>query len=194
MQSDWVEDPLVAELAYREATAAMSHTRSIRRAIALPLRLLAAVYLVGAVVVLVIGQFHLLAYFGPALIGVLATSFWWYRRYARTRGLLFPVWPWVAIIVVSTLIGATVSHDGLTSGRQWVSDVGPPLVLAAAIGVVAVWLHSWRLAATAVAMGAATAVVATVVQGDVAISLQLIAYSALLWWGSIEPEPNHARR
>jgi hypothetical protein len=186
MQSDRVEDPLVAELAYREATAAMSRTRSIRRAIALPLRLMAAVYLVGAVVVLVIGQFHLLAYFGPALICVLATSFWWYRRYARTRGLWFPVWPWVAIIVVSTLLGATVSHDGLTSGRQWVSDVGPPLVLAAAVGVAAAWLRSWRLAATAVAMGAASALVATVAHGDAAISLQLIAYSALLWWGSTE--------
>ncbi len=188
MQSDRVEDPLVAELAYRDATAAMARTRSIRRAIALPLRLLAVVYLVGAVVVLVIGQFHLLIFFGPALVCVLATSFWWYRRYARTRGLWFPVWPWVAIIVVSTLLGATVSHDGLTSGRQWVSDAGPPLVLAAAIGVVAAWLRSWRLAATAVAMGAATGVIATVAHGNAAISLQLLAYSALLWWGSAEPE------
>ena len=43
-----MEDPLVAELAYRETLAARAQTRSIRRAIALPLRLLALAYLVGA--------------------------------------------------------------------------------------------------------------------------------------------------
>ena len=105
-------------------------------------------------------------YFGPAFLGVLVTSFWWYRRYARMHGLLFPVWPWVAIIGVSTLIGANLSHDGLTSGRQWVSDIGPPLVLAAAIGVVAAWLRSWQLAATAAAMATATGVVASVAHGN----------------------------
>ncbi|MCB0978775.1 MAG: hypothetical protein KDB02_15080 [Acidimicrobiales bacterium] len=182
-------DPLAAELAYREAIGVISRTYAIRRAIALPLRLLAAVYLVGAAVVLVVGQFHLLAYFGPALGGVVGTSFWWYRRYARTCGLWFPVWPWVVIIVVSTFLGATVSHDGMTTGRQWVSDFGPPLVLAAAVGVVAAWLRSWRLAATATAMAVATALAATVAQGNAAVALQLLAYSALMLWGSAEPEP-----
>jgi hypothetical protein len=183
-----MEDPLVAELAYRETVAVRSRTRAIRRAIALPLRLLAAADLLGAVMVLAIGQYHLLAYFGPALLGVLATSFWWYRRYARMSGLLFPVWPWVAVIGVSTLIGASLSHDGLTSGQPWLSDVGPPLALAAAIAVVAAWLRSWRLAATAAAMTATTGVVATIAHGNAAISLQLVAFAALLWYGSEEPE------
>ena len=138
--------------------------------------------------VLSIGQYHLLSYFGPVFLGVLVTSFWWYRRYARLRGLLFPVWPWVAIIVGSLLIGATLSHDGQTSGRQWLSDVGPPLVLATAIAVVAAWLRSPRIAVAAAAMAATTGVVALVARGNTAISLQLVAFAALLWWGSTEPQ------
>jgi hypothetical protein len=183
-----VEDPLVAELAYREAIAVRERTRGIRRAIALPLRLLAVVDLVGAAVVLVIGQYHLGSYFGPAFLVVLMVSFWWYRRYARTRGLLFPVWPWVVIIATSLLVGATLSHDGLTSDRQWLSDAGPPLVLAAAIGVVAVWLRSGRLAATTLGMVATTGVVALSAHGNPAIALQLVAYAVLLWFGAGEPE------
>lgn len=183
-----MEDPLVAELAYRETLAAWAQTRSIRRAIALPLRLLAVVYVVGAALALPIGQYHLLSYFGPAFLGVLVVSLWWYRRYARMRGLLFPVWPWVVIIGVSLLAGASLSHAGLTTGRQWLSDMGPPLALAAAIAVVAGWLRSWRLGVTAAAMAAVTALIALVARGNTAIALQLVAYGTLLWWGSSESE------
>ena len=183
-----MEDPLVAELAYRETVGARSRTRAIRRSIAVPLRLLAAVDLVGAGIVLVIGQYHLLSYFGPAMLGVLGISFWWYRRFARACGLQFPVWPWAAIIVASLLIGASLSHQGLTSGRQWISDVGPPLTLAAATAVVAGWLRSRRLAATAAAMAGTALVLAPLVHGDLDISLQLFAFAALLWFGSSEPK------
>lgn len=183
-----MEDPLIAELAYREAIAVRDRTRAIRRAIALPLRLLAVVDLVGAAVVLVIGQYHLGSYFGPAFLVVLVVSFWWYRRYARTRGLLFPVWPWVIIIATSLLVGATLSHDGLTSDRQWLSDSGPPLVLAAAIGIVAAWLRSARLAVSSLAMAATTGAVALVAHANTAIAIQLVAFAALLWLGSAEPE------
>src|SRR6478672_1836458 len=44
-----VEDPLVAELTYREAIAARERVRGVRRAITLPLRLIAAADLAGAI-------------------------------------------------------------------------------------------------------------------------------------------------
>ena len=88
-----MQDPLVAELALREAAAARERVRAVRRAITFPLRLLAVAELGGAVVVLFIGQFHLLSYFGPAYLTVLVVSAWWYRRYAARNGLLLPARP-----------------------------------------------------------------------------------------------------
>jgi hypothetical protein len=122
-----VKDPLVAELAYREAVATRERVRGIQRAITLPLRLLAAVDLMGAVVVMIIGQFHMLAYFVPAYVAVLTVSGWWYRRYANRHGLLLPVRPWVAILAEPSAsaracrvsASPSTSPGSATSGHSW---------------------------------------------------------------------------
>jgi len=116
---------LIAELAYREAVAAQDRVRAVRRAITLPLRLLAAVELGGAVIVLVIGRFHLLAYFAPAFLNVLVVSAWWYRRYATTHGLLLPARPWVLILAATLAAGASMSRLGVALDKPWISDFGP---------------------------------------------------------------------
>ena len=135
-------DPLVAELAFREAVAARERVRAIQRAITLPVRLLATTYLVGAVVVLVIGQFHLLAYFAPTYVAVLAVSAWWYRRYAAIHGLLLPVRPWVLILVATLAAGASMSRLGVALDKPWVSDFGPCLALTVGTALTAFWLRS----------------------------------------------------
>lgn len=178
-------DPLTAELAYREAVAVRSRVRGIQLAITLPLRLLAAVDLVGAVVVLVIGRFHLLAYFAPSYLAVLGLSGWWYRRYATKHGLLLPVRPWVLILVATTVAAASMSRLGVALDEPWVSDFGPCLAITVGVALTALWLRSRRLALTAVAMLVATAVVSMAAAGDVAVALQLAAYGVLLCHASL---------
>lgn len=180
-----MKDPLVAELAYREAMATRSHVRAIQRAITLPLRLLATVDLLGAIVVMVVGRFHLLAYFAPAYIAVLAVSGWWYRRYAAHHGLLLPVRPWVLILVATLASAASMSRLGVALDKPWVSDFGPCLAHAVGTAITAAWLWSHRLAKTAVGMVTATALVALVANGDAAVALQLTAFGLLLWQASL---------
>lgn len=182
-----MKDPLVAELAYRQAVAAREHVRAIQRAITLPLRLLATADLAGAVVVMIIGQFHLIAYFAPAYIAVLVVSRWWYRRYAATHGLLLPVRPWVLILVATLTAGASMSRLGVALGEPWISDFGPPLALTVGAALTACWLRSHRLALTAIAMVASTALVSLAADGNVAVALQLTAFGLLLWHASSVP-------
>lgn len=182
-----VQDPLIAELTYREVGAASERVRAIRRAITLPLRLLAAVDLGGAVVVLVIGQFHLLSYFAPAFLTVLFMSAWWYRRYASTHGLLLPARPWVLILAATLIAAASMSRLGVALKEPWISDFGPCLGFSVGMALAAAWLRSGRLALTAVAMVTATAVVSLAAEGDIAVALQLAAYGALLLNASANP-------
>jgi hypothetical protein len=181
-----VKDPLVAELAYREAAAARDRVRAIQRAITLPLRLLATADLVGAVAAMVIGQYHLLSYFAPAYGLVLVGSGWWYRRYAARHGMQLPVRPWVLILVATLTVGATMSRLGVALDEQWVSDFGPCLAFAVGTGITAAWLGSTRLALTAIAMVASTAVVSLAAEGDLAVALQLAAFGILLWLASLD--------
>jgi hypothetical protein len=180
-----VKDPWVAELAYREAVAVRERVRAIQRAITLPLRLVATADLAGAIVVMVIGRFHLLAYFAPAYICVLAVSGWWYRRYATTHGLLLPVRPWVLILVATLAAGASMSRLGVALDEPRVSDFGPCLAFAVGTALTAGWLRSPRLALTAIAMVASTALVSLAADGDLAVALQLTAFGVLLWNASL---------
>jgi len=179
-------DPLAAELAYREATAARERVRVVRRAITLPLRLLAAADLGGAVAVLAIGRFHLLAYFAPAFLTVLVVSAWWYRRYAATNGVLLPTRPWVLILVATLSAGAGMSRLGVALDTSWVSDFGPCIAFTVGAALTAAWLQSRRLALTALGMLAASATVLPLASGDLAVALQLAAFSALIWNASID--------
>jgi hypothetical protein len=182
-----VQDPLIAELAYREAAAARERVRAVRRAITLPLRLLAVADLGGAVVVLLIGRFHLLSYFAPAFLTVLAVSAWWYRRYAATNGLLLPARPWLMILLATLVAGASTSRLGVALDRPWVSDFGPCLAIALGTALTAAWLQSRRLAVTAAGMVAASAAVSLVASGDLAVALQLGAFGVLIWNASMDP-------
>ena len=182
-----MQDPLIAELTYREAVAARERVRAVRRAIILPLRLIAAVDLGGAVVVLVIGRFHLLAYFAPAFLTVLVVSAWCYHRYATTHGLLLPTRPWVLILAATLVAGASMSRLGVALDEPWISDFGPCLAFTVGTALTAAWLQSRRLALTAIAMVSVTAMVSLAADGDLAIALQLAAYGALLFYASAEP-------
>ena len=185
-----MQDPLIAELAYRETVAARERVRAVRRAITLPLRLVAVMDLGGAVAVLVIGRFHLLSYFAPASLAVLVVSTWWYRRYAATHGLLLPARPWVLILVATLAAGASMSRLGVALDRPWISDFGPCLAFTVGTALTATWLRSRRLALTAVGMVAASAAVSLVASGDLAVALQLAAFGVLIWHASVDsPEP-----
>lgn len=184
-----MQDPLITELAYRETVAARERVRAIRRAITLPLRLLAVVDMGGAVVVLVIGRFHLLGYFAPAFLAILVVSAWWYRRYAATNGLLLPARPWLLILLATLVAGASMSQLGVALDRPWVSDFGPCLAFTVGTALTAAWLQSRRLALTAVGMIAASAVVSLAASGDLAVALQLAAFGVLIWTASDPSEP-----
>jgi hypothetical protein len=184
---------LVAELAYREAVAARERVRVIQRALTLPLRVLATADLVGAIVVLIVGRFHLLAYFAPAYVAVLAVSGWWYRRYATTHGLLLPVRGWVVILAPTLAAGASMSRLGVALDKPWVSDFGPCLALTVGTALTACWLRSRRLAVTAIAMVVSTALVSLAAEGDLAVALQLLAFGILLWHASLTSSEHQDR-
>ncbi|MCW2543319.1 MAG: hypothetical protein JWM40_871 [Frankiales bacterium] len=186
MQSWQVQDPLVAELAYRETEAARARVRAVRLAITMPLRLLAAADLGGAVAALVLGRFHLFAYFAPAFLTVMVLSAWWYRRYAATNGLQLPARPWVLILVATLAAGASMSRLGVYLDKPWVSDFGPCLAFTVGTALTAAWLRSPRLAITAVGMVASSGLIALIASGDLAVSLQLAVFGALLWNASVD--------
>lgn len=180
-----MKDPLVAELTYRETVGAREHVRAIQRAIMLPLRLVATVDLAGAIVVLFISRFRLLAFFAPAYAVALVASAWFYRRYAAANGLLLPVRPWVLILVSSLAGGVTMSRLGVALQKPGVSDFGPCLSLAVGTALTAFWLRSPRLAIAAITMATSTALVSLVAEGDIAVALQLAAIGVILWSASL---------
>ena len=114
-------DPLTAELAYVEARA--TRDRAVQRALVVPLRLAGTAELGGAVAVLLIGRDHLASYFVPAYVVVLGAGAWWYRRYARTHGVLLPVRPWLLILVPMFVCGcgavAARASPWTTSSSRW---------------------------------------------------------------------------
>lgn len=179
-----MQDPLTAELAYRETLATHERVRAIRRAATVPMRFIAAAFVGGAITVLLIGQHHMLMYYAPAYAIAFTASARSYRRYASAHGLQLPLRPWV-LILTATLIGsATASHTGLIRGNQNLSDFGPFLVFAVGLLVAAWWLRSTRLTFTALAMVATTGFVGLFASQDVAVALQQAAYGILLWHAS----------
>jgi multisubunit Na+/H+ antiporter MnhB subunit len=59
------------------------------------------------------------------------------------------------------------------------------LAIALGTALTASWLRSPKLALTAGAMMASTALVSVIARGDVAVALQLAAFGILLWHASI---------
>ena len=106
---------------------------------------------------------------------MLATSAWWYRRYASTHGFQLPVRPWALILAATIIVGSSASQLGVALDKQWISDFGPCLALAVGTGLTAYWLRWRRLALTA-AMVVSTALVSLVAEGDLAVSLQLAGF------------------
>ena len=79
-----------------------------------------------------------------------------------------------------------MSRLGVALEEPWVSDFGPCLALTVGTALTAYWLRSHRLALTAIAMVASTALVSFAAQGDLAVALQLTAFGALLWHASLD--------
>ena len=173
---------MTAELAYVEARAARH--RAIQRALVVPLRLAGTAQLGGAVAVLLIGRDHLASYFVPAYVVVLGVGAWWYRRYAHTRGVLLPVWPWFLILAPMMVLAASLSRLGFALDRPALQVLGPCLANAAAVVVTGAWLQSRRLLGTGLAMALVPVVAVAVTSGDRAVSLTLVAYGLLLWQAS----------
>jgi hypothetical protein len=177
-----VADPLIAELAYVEAREARD--RAVQRALVVPLRLAGIAELGGAIAVLLIGRDHLGSYFAPAYVVVIGLGAWWYRRYARTHGILLPVWPWVLILAPMMVVAASLSRLGFALDRPVLEVLGPCLANAAAVVVTGAWLRSRRMLGTGLAMTLVPVIAVVVASGDRAVSLTLVAYGLLLWQAS----------
>ena len=101
--------------------------------------------------------------------------------------------PWVLILVATLAVGASMSRLGVALDKPWVSDFGPCLTVAVGTALTACWLRSHRLALTATAMVASTALVSLAAEGDLAVALQLTAFGVLLWHASLAT-PEHEDR
>lgn len=86
-----------------------------------------------------------------------------------------------------------MSRLGVAQDDPWMSDFGPCLALTVGTAITACWLRSHRLALTAVAMVASTALVSLATEGDTAVALQLTAFGVLLWLASLATSEHEDR-
>jgi hypothetical protein len=175
-----VTDPITAELALAEAEAAQRRTRATVRALALPLVMLGVANLAGVPVVLAVGRDHLLAFFGPAYVVIVAVSARHFRRVGRASGTWLPVRPWVAVLVPTAIAGATLSRLGFALDLPVLAFAGPAVVFALATAVTARWLRSTTLGVASLLMLVATAGIAVATSGDAAVAIDLAVYGVLL--------------
>jgi hypothetical protein len=89
--------------------------------------------------------------------------------------------------------GASMSRLGVALDKPWISDFGPCLTIAVGTALSACWLRSHRLAVTAIAMVASTALVSLASEGDLAVALQLTAFGFLLWGASLATSEHEYR-
>jgi hypothetical protein len=175
-----VTDPYVADLAMAEVMAAQRRIRSMRRAVTLPVQLLGASLLLGSLGAVLVGRDHLLPVMGPALLLVLLVSARHYRQEGVRTGQWLPVWPWVVVLLPTIVISATLSRFGVTHDRPLLTDAGPMAAMALATGVVGCWLRAGRLVVVTALMLLTTVVTNMAWSGDLAIAVQMAAYSAFL--------------
>ena len=174
-------DPLSAELALAEAAAARRQVRSASRAaMAVPLRLLAAAWIVLAPTVLVVGRNHLAPFVGLSLLAVTAVAWRRYERIAGTTGIRARLWPWIAVAFAALAGGAAASRGGTQYGLPWLNEGGPFVVNALALACLSWLLRSRALAAGTAVMAAISLAVTATMNGDPAVATQLAAYAAVL--------------
>ena len=81
-----------------------------------------------------------------------------------------------------------MSRLGVALDKPWISGFGPCLALAVGTALTAGWFRSHRLALTAIAMVASTALASLAAEVDLAVALQLTAFGVLLWHASLASE------
>lgn len=174
-------DPLSAELALAEAAAARRRVRAAARAaMAVPLRLLAAAWIVLTPTVLVVGRNHLAPFVGLSLLAVTAAAWRRYQRIAGMTGIRARLWPWIVVAVAALAGGAAASRGGTQYGLPWLNEAGPFIVNALALGCLSWLLRSRALAVGTAVMAAISLAVAATMNGDPAVATQLAAYAAVL--------------
>jgi hypothetical protein len=109
-----------------------------------------------------------------------------YRTAAQVTGVKARLWPWLAVAFVALVGGVMTSRGGTDLELSWLNEAGPFVVNALALACLAWLLRSRVLALTAGVMVAFSAVVAVLLSGDVAVSVQLAAYAGLLLVASVK--------
>ena len=174
-------DPIAAELVLAETAATKRRVDGlVRTAMAVPLRLLALAWMVLCPIALLVGRNHLGPAVGIALLAVTALAWVRYRRAARERGVRVRLWPWLAVAVIALAGGAAASRAGTDHGLAWLNIVGPFVINALALMGLAGFVRSRAIGIAAVTMLAISFIIAGTLNGDVAVAVQLAAYSAVL--------------
>jgi hypothetical protein len=174
-------DPIAVELTLAETAARRRRALELASAsIAVPLRLLALVWLALMPVALVVGRNHLGPFVAVALIAVTVAAWRRFRRAAIAHGVQARLWPWILVVIAATVGGTAASRGGVDHGLPLLNVVGPFAVNALALLALAWALRSRVLAATSGLMLAASGVVGATLTGNVAVAVQLITYAVLL--------------
>lgn len=174
-------DPLAAELALAETAARRREAQHLARvAMSGPLLMLALAWLLLAPAAVLIGREHLGPFVGVALAVVTVVSWRRYRAIATERGFRAPLWPWLGVAVVALVGGAAASHTGQVNHQEFTNLAGPFLLTDLALLLLGAFLRSVDLAVAAVLMAVVAVASGLLINGDVAVAVELCLHALLL--------------
>lgn len=145
-----------------------------------PLALFAVAFVGGALAAVTIHRNHLGPYFAIALVTIVALSWRHYRRRDDVDGLVVHRRPLVVAAATTLAVGASVSHLGFERGSGLIDTIGPVLVIAALVLVLAAALRSLVLGVVGVSFVLAAVVSVPLATGDDRVALTELAYSIIL--------------
>jgi hypothetical protein len=175
-----VSDMSQAERTLAEVGELRAIGRKRRASLRYPLSLFAVAFLGGALAAVTIHRNHLGPYFAMALVTIIVLSWRHYRRGDAIEGL-FVHRRWLVIATAATLaIAASVSHRGFEHDSDVVDTLGPMLVIAALVLVLAIGLRSFLLLAVGLSFVLATLLCAPLATGDDRVALTELAYALIL--------------
>jgi hypothetical protein len=175
-----VSDVSQAQRTLAEVGRLRTAGRRRRASLWYPLSLFAVAFLGGALAAVTIHRNHLGPYFAIALATIVMLSWRHYRRRDDVDGLVIRRRLLVTATATTLVAGATVSHLGFEHGSDLIDTIGPSLVIAALVLVLALALRSPLLAAVGISFVLATLLSVPLATGDDRVALTELAYALIL--------------
>jgi len=175
-----VSDVSQAQRTLAEVDRLRAIGRRRRASLWYPLALFSAAFLGGALAAVTIHRDHLGPYFAVALVTIVVLSWRHYRRRDDADGLVVHRRLLVVATATTLAVGASVSHLGFERDSDLTDTIGPMLVIAALVLVLAAALRSLALLVVGFSFVLAALTSVPLATGDDRVALAELAYSIIL--------------